>query len=292
MKQIASFRLAFLHRIVHICSSSQCLWRLGWNQTGRCFGGGTVATSVSVDTSGNVYVVGWTTGELNGNKRIGKENAVLLKFNSKGKKQFTQQFGLADVPYSLDLQRTRAESVTADVNGYVYIVGWTMATVVVDGKKLITKVFFLVKYDSRGVEQYRKIGGSYAWGESVAIDASGNVYVGGTTGSALDGNTQAGKLDFFVTKFDRNGMKQYTRQLGAAGAETRGYSVATDPNGNVYVAGTTNGGLDDNTLTGKLDYFVTKYDSKGVKQYTKQVGGPLVETWGFSVATDAHSMSM
>jgi hypothetical protein len=32
------------------------------------------------------------------------------------------------------------------------------------------------------------------------------------------------------------------------------------------VAGDTAGGLDGNTLTGTLDFFVTKYNSSGVKQ--------------------------
>ena len=57
-----------------------------------------------------------------------------------------------------------------------------------------------------------------------------------------------------------------TKQLGVAGKSTIGNSVATDANGNVYVAGQTNGGLDGNTRTGTYDFFVTKYDSSGVKQ--------------------------
>jgi hypothetical protein len=57
-----------------------------------------------------------------------------------------------------------------------------------------------------------------------------------------------------------------TKQLGVAGKSTIGNSVATDANGNVYVAGDTFGGLDGNTLTGTIDFFVTKYNSSGVKQ--------------------------
>ena len=67
----------------------------------------------------------------------------------------------------------------------------------------------------------------------------------------------SGSLIFFVTKYDNAGNKQYTRQLGVAGADTYGFSVDTDANGDVYVAGYTDGGLDGNTLTGTTDFFIT-----------------------------------
>jgi hypothetical protein len=51
-----------------------------------------------------------------------------------------------------------------------------------------------------------------------------------------------------------------------ADSYTNGNSVAIDAAGNVYVAGFAYGGLDGNTLIGSSDFFVTKYDSSGVKQ--------------------------
>ena len=42
--------------------------------------------------------------------------------------------------------------------------------------------------------------------------------------------------------------------------------VATDSSGNVYVAGSTSGGLDGNSSAGYNDLFVVKYDSDGNKQ--------------------------
>ena len=110
------------------------------------------------------------------------------------------------------------------------------------------------------------VAGKAALGNSVTTDANGNVYVAGYTNSGLDSNMLTGTADFFVTKYNSNGVKQYTRQLGVAGQGTNGLSVATDANGNVYVAGYTWGGLDGNTLTGTVDFFVTKYNSSGVKQ--------------------------
>ena len=131
------------------------------------------------------------------------------------------------------------------------------------------------------------VAGQNTLGYSVATDASGNVYVAGYTKGGLDGNTLTGTYDFFVTKYNSSGVKQYTRQLGVAGKETRGLSVTTDASGNVYTSGYTYGGLDGNTLTGTYDQFVTKYDSSGVKQYTRQLGVAGGSASGWSVATDA-----
>ena len=99
---------------------------------------------------------------------------------------------------------------------------------------------------------------SSARAQSVATDPSGNVYIVGYTDVNLDGNNLTGTHDFFVTKYNSSGVKQYTKQLGVSGFDTYGLSVATDPIGNVYIAGTTLGSLDGNTLTGTWDFFVSK----------------------------------
>jgi len=123
-------------------------------------------------------------------------------------------------------------------------------------------------------------------GKSVAAD--GSVFVTGYTYGGLDGNTLTGSRDFFVTKYDSSGAKQWTKQLGAASASAAGRSVATDGSGNVFVAGEIDGGLDGNTLTGTWDFFVTKYNSSGTKQWTKQLGVASANTHGNGVATDGN----
>ena len=45
-----------------------------------------------------------------------------------------------------------------------------------------------------------------------------------------------------------------------------------DPDGNVYVAGTTNGALDGNVNAGSSDIFVMKFDASGTHQWTVQRG--------------------
>ena len=45
-----------------------------------------------------------------------------------------------------------------------------------------------------------------------------------------------------------------------------------DSSGNIYVTGSTRGSLDGNTNAGNWDIFLVKYNSSGVKQWTKQLG--------------------
>ena len=240
----------------------------------------TYGYSVATDASGNVYVAGYTNGGLDGNTLTGTYDFFVTKYNSAGVKQYTRQLGAVGAS-------TQGHSVATDASGNVYVAGNTYGGL--DSNTLMgTTDFFVTKYDSAGVKQYtRQLGpiGSSANGKSVATDASGNVFVAGWTNGALDGNAVA-SLDFYVTKYDAAGVKQYTRQLGVATKVAQGYSVATDVSGNVYVAGATNGSLDGNTLTGGYDLFVTKYNNAGVKQYTRQLGVATKNTYGNAVTVD------
>jgi hypothetical protein len=224
----------------------------------------TIGNSVATDATGNVFVAGQTDGGLDGNTLTGTTDFFVTKYNSTGVKQFTRQLGVSNVV-------TSGTSVAADASGNVYVAGITNGGL--DNNLLMGTSgfsdFFVTKYNSSGVKQYTKqlgVANADTSGLSVATDVSGNVFVAGQTNGGLDGNTLTGTYDFFFTKYNSTGVKQFTRQLGVLGASTFGNSVATDANGNVYVAGNTYGGLDGNTLTGSTDFFVTKYNSSGVKQ--------------------------
>ena len=57
----------------------------------------------------------------------------------------------------------------------------------------------------------------------------------------------------------------WTKQLGTSSSDG-GIGVTTDSSGNIYVTGTTGGGLDGNTSSGSSDIFLVKYNSSGTKQ--------------------------
>lgn len=247
-------------------------------------GASTYGKAVATDTNGNVYVAGSTTGGLDGNILTNNSDYFVTKYDASGTKLYTMQLSAAGGD-------TYGTSVATDTNNNVYVAGYTLGTF---GGQTSTGIndFFVTMYDANGIRLYtRQLGvtGASTIANAIATDANGNVYVAGKTGGGLDGNTVTGTSDFFVTKYDALGTKLYTRQLGAAGAATYGNSVATDANGNVYVAGYTTGSLDGNTLAGGRDFFVTKYDAAGTKLYTRQLGATGVNTYAYSVATDANN---
>jgi len=126
---------------------------------------------------------------------------------------------------------------------------------------------------------------SYDSGNDVTTDSSGNIYVTGGTVGGLDGNTNYGKGDIFLVKFNSSGTKQWTQQLGTSSMDF-GSGVTTDSSGNIYVTGNTQGDLDGNTSSGESDIVLIKYNSSGTKQWTKQMG-TSANDWGRSVTTDS-----
>ena len=237
-----------------------------------------LANGVTTDSSGNFYVTGFTYKYLEGNTSAGSSDLFVVKYNSSGKKQWTQQLGSSS--------RDHARGVATDSSGNVYVTGDTYGGL--DGNTSAGyNDFFVVKYDSSGTKQWTKQMGTSSTdlANGVATDPSGNVYVTGGTYGGLDGNTNAGNSDLFVVKYNSSGTKQWTKQLGTWDTDFAN-GVATDSSGNVYVTGSTYRSLDGNTSAGNADLFVVKYNSSGTKQWTKQLGTSSTDTAN-GVTTDS-----
>ncbi len=124
-------------------------------------------------------------------------------------------------------------------------------------------------------------------GQGIARDSSANIYITGSTGGNLDGNTSFGQLDIFLTKFDSTGSKLFTRQIGTPFNDI-GYAVAVDGSANVYITGSTGGSLPGNISAGQLDVFLAKFDPSGASLFTSQFGTPFNDT-GFGTAVDSSA---
>jgi len=235
---------------------------------------------VTTDSSGNIYVTGYTTGGLDGNTFLGGGvvlggDIFLVKYSSSGTKQWTKQLGTSSDDWG--------EGVTTDSSGNIYVTGGTGGGL--DGNTSSGGYdIFLVKYNSSGTKQWTKQMGTddYEKGNGVTTDSSGNIYVTGSTSGGLDGNTNSGSRDIFLIKYNSSGTKQWTKTSSGG----RGNSVSTDSSGNIYVTGDTYGGLDGNTNSGSYDIFLIKYNSSGTKQWTKQLGTSSGD-YGNGVSTDS-----
>jgi hypothetical protein len=222
------------------------------------------AYGVGVDSGGNVFVAGQTDHGLGGNPMIGTTDAYEAKFDSSGTFQTAHQFGVSGTPtHCADLAVDSGDNVL--VTGYAYgsIYGGTyMGAGAAD--------FYVVKYDSTGTFYWEKqlgVSGVDTHSYGVTTDSSNNVIVTGYTDGNLDGIPLTGVEDGFVTQFDNLGTKKWTKLEGVSGKATDAAGKpATDVNGNVFISGTTTGGLDGNTVTGTYDAFITKFSSTGVKQ--------------------------
>jgi len=166
------------------------------------------ANAIAIDSSGNLYVAGITYGGLDWNTNSGANDLFVVKYNSSGTKQWTEQLG---TPSS-----DAANAVATDSSGNVYVAGVTYG--VLGDKNRGNSDLFVVKYNSSGTKQWTKQLGTSSTdtANGVATDSSGNVYVAGGTYGGLDGNTSAGVNDLFVVKYNSSGTKQWTRQLGSS----------------------------------------------------------------------------
>ncbi len=124
-----------------------------------------------------------------------------------------------------------------------------------------------IKYSSAGdtlwIQRYDGPGHSWDQGLALAVDASGNVYVTGTTYS------DATFFDFVTIKYDASGNEEWVAYYDGPGSgDDSAIDTAVDGAGNVYVTGYSGG---SGTF---YDYATIKYDNSGHEQWVARYNGP------------------
>ena len=188
---------------------------------------------------------------------------------------------------------TQSNAIMVDGNDNYFIAGST-AGVIGESKTHASSDVFITKFNSAGVKQWsRQLGAvdGYTDTRTIVKDSLENVIVVGGTQGSLDGNIKVSgftQSEIFVTKYDPSGTKLWTSQLGVPiSGSVNVYSAAVDSANNIFVTGSTNGSLDGNTLVGTNDLFVTKFNSSGVKQWTRQMGIAAKSTIATGVGVDS-----
>jgi len=141
----------------------------------------------------------------------------------------------------------------------------------------VSSNFFFSKHDSIGTTTWqRSLGGSSADdGKGNALTSTNDSYFFGTTYSS-----GAGEADFLLAKYNSSGVIQWQRVLGGSGTED-GYGIGVDSSDNAYVTGFTS-----STGAGDFDALVAKYNSSGVIQWQRVIGGTGREI-GYGAAVDS-----
>jgi hypothetical protein len=140
----------------------------------------------------------------------------------------------------------------------------------------------------------KSMGGSNSdYGQSVATDVKGNVYITGyfsspsiTFGSTV--LTNAGKNDFFIAKYDSIGNPLWAKSAGGNG-DDKGFGITTDKNGNIFVTGNFESSSIkfDNITLANSGFFIVKYNASGNVLWAKDAGGHVSHiNGGNCIATD------
>lgn len=211
---------------------------------------------------------------LNCKEISGKNNCTLAKKNNF--KDSQQQVGRGT-------GETYGKSIATDANGNLYVTGYT--TVGINRQQQHgSRDYFIIKYDENGQVVWTQQVGAYqgsTYGNSVAADNDGNIYITGWTSVGINGEVQHGKFDYFIVKYDSDGQELWTRQVGAPrGGDTEGWGIAVDGDSDVYITGSTSVGINGQQQNGYKDYFIVKYDTFGNLMWTKQSGASQGTTQG------------
>lgn len=284
-------------------------------QQGNYGGGQASQGMVSIDSFGNVYLLSTASG-ISGlattgayqTTYIGNDDIVLAKFNGAGQRLWATYYGGNHDDVGV--------GITCDVQGDVYITGYTASTSGIATTNAFQTTYngtttqnlwgdaFLVKFDSSGNLKWGTYyGGSGSdVGNSVSCDAQGNVYLAGatnstgniaTTGSFQDTVAAAavsinnGGTGGFLAKFDSTGSRIWATYYG--GYNGNGAiinSVVSDTQGHVFITGYTNDTIGIATPGTYLVTYPAADQSNASSAFVAEFDSAGNRIWGTYYGTD------
>ncbi len=268
--------------------------------------------AISVDGSGNAYIIGTTDSNnfptTNGayQTNFSGKGVFVAKLNATGTGLIYSTYlgGNDDVNFG--------NAIAVDGAGNAYITGYTQSSnfPTTNGALQTTHSndggkgdAFVTKLNATGslLIYSTYLGGNfYDNGQAIAVDGSGDAYITGSTGSTnfptTTGAYQTSYASTFITKLNPTGTALiYSTFLGGNSGNVA-YGVAVDDSGNAYVTGST--GMDFPTTTGAFqtshannagggdDAFISKLNPTGTALLYSTFLGGTGEDVGQSVAVD------
>jgi hypothetical protein len=241
----------------------------------------TTGSSLAVDSAGNVIIGGYTDAGLGGNPVPTGQDYFIAKYAADGTLLWVRQGGV-------NSQTSSTNGLATDTAGNIYIAGNTTGGLAGNAQNG-TWDGFIAKYGSNGTLVWLKQYGTpgvQSFGDRIAVDATGNAFIAGTTRGGLAGNTLSGLYDYVLAKYDASGNRLWLRQSGVASQITTGSGVAVAASGDVLFVGNTTGGLHGRTMNGTQDYFLAKFDTNGTLTRFQQVGQASIATGAMNLSLD------
>ncbi|MCU0436341.1 MAG: SBBP repeat-containing protein [Raineya sp.] len=268
------------------------------------------ARSIVVDASGNVYTTGNFQGTVDFDPNAGVANLTstglsdifICKLDPSGNFVWAKNMGGGN--------SDGARSIAVDASGNIYTTGSFGGTADFDPNAGVANLtsaggddIFISKLDASGNFVWAKRLGAASGdvGNSIVVDASGNVYTTGNFQGTVDFDpntgivnlTSAGSSDIFISKLDASGNFVWAKRLGAASGDV-GNSIVVDASGNVYTTGNFQGTVDFDpntgivnlTSAGSSDIFISKLDASGNFVWAKIIGTVAFDE-GTSIIVDA-----
>ncbi|HUO01456.1 MAG TPA: hypothetical protein VMU31_01660, partial [Rhizomicrobium sp.] len=204
----------------------------------------TTAQASVVDSSGNVYVVGNATGNFGNQINQGTQDVYLTKYDSAGNVIWSKLVGSAG--------SASGYGVALDPAGGVVVTGSTTANVTTTSVTDGNTDSFVASYDANGnqnwIQQLQTLATNQA--NAVSVDASGNVYIGGSVSGGVvgSGQTSTGQPDAYLAEYNSKGKLISENQFGSATGSSQVSATTIGSDGSLYVASVQNG-----------DAIVTKY---------------------------------
>jgi hypothetical protein len=233
-------------------------------------------SSVATDSQGDVYLTGFSRGSVFG-PNLGAYDTFLAKYDAGGNQVWGTQFGTSGHEYG--------HGVAVTSTGHVVV---TSSTVGVASDPSGHLDYRTVGFDKDGNQQWATQWGPPPLGRFVAIaaDTLGSAYVAGTISSVTDLGRH--HEDAVITKLSAGGEILWTRHFGTHWAELLN-AIAVDRQGNVLVAGYTQGSLAADNR-GSSDLLLAKYDTDGNQLWVAQTGDAATdESYGIAVDTSGNA---
>jgi gliding motility-associated-like protein len=269
--------------------------------------------SICNDAAGNTFITGYCDSDPfplqsaggaynNGTFAASGATGFILKFDNAGVRKWATYFGGSQREFGL--------ACKTDPAGNLFIAGFTGSgdlpmmdpgggaysqTVNAGGNKEC----FISKFNTSGALVWSTFYGGADDEEvrSIDIDAAGNLFLTGMTGSTdfpvmnsgtfFQGTYGGGSTTFpygdaFILKFNNAGVRQWATYYGGAGDDV-GYGIKAGSSGNIYITGMT-GSNNFPTLNsagayfqaasgGTLDAFVAKFSNNGAQLWSTYYGG-------------------